>query len=117
MAILHLLFLLKSPKSLFLSSFLTNDLFPTSPRKLKQSEEDFCGVPVPAQPESPPTYSGLPSVNINVPTLLLPKAHASAYAVDPICSLLLKNITLGTPLSPKTSYFKVSTGLFLTEQV
>lgn len=93
MAILHFLFLLKSPKPPFQSSFLTNDLFPTSLSKLKQSEEDSHGVPIPVQPESPP------SVNGNALTLLLPKANASACALDPICYLLFKNITSAILLS------------------
>ena len=88
----HFAFLLKSPKLPFQSSFLTNDLLPTPLGKLKQSEKVFHGVLKPEQPKSPP------SVNENTLTLLLPKPNASACALDPICSLLFKNITSGTSL-------------------
>jgi len=92
MAISHFAFLLKSPKLPFQSSFLTNDLLPTPLGKLKQSEKVLHGVLKPEQPKSPP------SVNENTLTLLLPKPNASACALDPICSLLFKNITSGTSL-------------------
>lgn len=50
---------------------------------------------LPDRPESPPTYLGFPCVNGDALTLLLPKPKpdASTRALDPIHSLLFKNIT------------------------